>query len=50
MQAAKSDVEALIEGKLDTGVILSGKLKAPTWVDIEKDLECICEKRVGEPL
>lgn len=38
---AKSDVEALIEGKLDTDAILSGKLKAPTWEDIEKELEGI---------
>jgi len=38
---AKSDVEALIEGKLDTNAILSGKLKAPTWKDIEKELEGI---------
>lgn len=38
---AKSDVEALIEGKLDTNAILSGKLKAPTWEDIEKELEGI---------
>jgi len=36
---AKSDVEFLIEGKLDTEAILSGKLKAPTWEDIEKELE-----------
>ena len=38
---AKSDAEALIEGKLDTDAILSGKLKAPTWEDIEKELEGI---------
>ena len=38
---AKSNVEALIEGKLDTAAILSGKLKAPTWEDIEKELEGI---------
>ena len=38
---AKSDVQALIEGKLDTDAILSGKLKAPTWEDIEKELEGI---------
>ena len=38
---AKSDVEALIEGKLDTDSILSGKFKAPTWEDIEKELEGI---------
>jgi type I restriction enzyme, S subunit len=38
---AKSDVEALIEGKLDTDAIQSGKLKAPTWEDIEKELEGI---------
>lgn len=37
----KSDVEALIEGKLDLDVILYGKLKAPTWEDIEKELEGI---------
>lgn len=41
VQAAKYDVEALIEGKLDTDAILSGKLKAPTWEDIEKELEGI---------
>jgi len=40
-EGAKSDVEALIEGKLDTDAILSGKLKAPTWEDIEKELEGI---------
>lgn len=38
---AKADVEALIEGKLDADAILSGKLKAPTWEDIEKELEGI---------
>lgn len=38
---AKSDVEAFIEGKLDTEAILSGKLKAPTWADIEIELEVI---------
>jgi len=38
---AKSDVEALIEGKLDADAIMSGKLKAPTWEDIEKELEGI---------
>ena len=37
----KSDVESLIEGKLDTVAIMSGKLKAPTWEDIEKELEGI---------
>ncbi len=36
---AKSDVEALIEGTLDTNAILSGKLKPPTWEDIEKELK-----------
>ena len=36
---AKSDIEALIEGTLDTNVILSGKLKPPTWEDIEKELK-----------
>jgi type I restriction enzyme S subunit len=41
VEEAKSDVEALIEGKLDTDAILSGKLKAPTWEDIEKELEGI---------
>lgn len=38
---AKSDVESLIEGKLDTDAILSGKLKATTWEEIEKELEGI---------
>lgn len=38
---AKSDVEALIEGKLDTDAIMSGSLKAPSWEDIEKQLEGI---------
>lgn len=38
---AKSDVESLIEGELDTDAILSGKLKAPTWEDIQKELEGI---------
>jgi len=37
----KSDVEALIEGKLDVEAVMSGKLKAPTWEDIEKELEGI---------
>jgi hypothetical protein len=41
MVESKSIVEALIEGKLDTDAILSGKLKAPTWEDIEKELEGI---------
>lgn len=41
VEEAKSDVEALIEGKLDTDAIMSGKLKAPTWEDIEKELEGI---------
>jgi type I restriction enzyme S subunit len=36
---AKSQVESLIEGTLETEAILSGKLKAPTWQDIEKELE-----------
>lgn len=41
VQAAKFDVEVLIEGKLDVEAIISGKLKAPTWEDIEKELEDI---------
>ncbi len=36
---AKSDVEALIEGTLDTNAIMSGKLKPPTWEVIEKELK-----------
>ncbi len=32
-------LDHLIGGKLDTDAILSGKLKAPTWEDIEKELE-----------
>lgn len=35
---AKSDVEKLIEGKLDTEGILSGRIKAPTWDGIEAEL------------
>ena len=38
---AKCDVESLIEGKLDSEAIMSGKRKAPTWEDIEKELEGI---------
>ena len=38
---AQADVEFLIEGKLETDDILSGQLKAPTWEDIEKELEGI---------
>lgn len=38
-EKAKSDVEALIEGTLDTNAILSGKLKPPTWEDVEKELK-----------
>lgn len=38
---AVSDAEKLIEGELDTDAIMSGKLKAPTWEDIEKELEGI---------
>ena len=41
VQSAKSDVEALIEGNLNTDAILSGNLKSPTWEDIEKELEGI---------
>jgi len=36
---AKSHVEALIEGTLDTDAIMSSKLKPPTWEDIEKELK-----------
>jgi len=35
---AKSDIEALIEGTLDTNAILSGKLKPPTWETINESL------------
>lgn len=38
---ACSLVESLIEGNLDVDAILSGKLKAPTWEEIEKELEGI---------
>ena len=38
---AKSDVESLIEGRLDIDAILSDKLKAPNWEDIEAKLEDI---------
>lgn len=31
IQQAKADVEALIEGTLDTDAILTGKVKPPTW-------------------
>jgi len=41
---AKSDVEALIEGTLDTKAILSGKLKPPTEEDVLQ-LENTDEKR-----
>ncbi|GIK36924.1 MAG: hypothetical protein BroJett011_07570 [Chloroflexota bacterium] len=36
---AKSDVEKLIEGKLDTEGIMAGRLKAPTWEGIQANLE-----------
>jgi len=35
---AKSDIEALIEGTLDTNAILSSKLKSPTWEAINESL------------
>jgi len=35
---AKSDIEALIEGTIDTNAILSGKLKPPTWETINESL------------
>ncbi|MCD6305951.1 MAG: hypothetical protein J7M32_06640, partial [Deltaproteobacteria bacterium] len=35
---AKSDIEALIEGILDTDAILSGKLKPPTWETINESI------------
>jgi len=38
-KGAKTDIEELVEGDLDTDAILSGKLKAPSWEDIEKELE-----------
>jgi hypothetical protein len=31
---AKSDVEALIEGRLDVGGIVAGRVKPPTWDEI----------------
>lgn len=34
IKEAKSDVEKLIEGKLDTKGIISGRIKGPTWEDI----------------
>lgn len=40
-KGAKANIEELIDGDLDTASILSGKLKAPTWEDIEKELEGI---------
>ncbi|QTA78424.1 Type I restriction endonuclease domain-containing protein [Desulfonema limicola] len=39
IEEAKSDVEKLIEGKLDTEGIISGCIKAPTWEDIEFQIE-----------
>jgi len=47
INSAKSDVESLIEGKLDTAAILSGKLKAPTWEEIEQELEVRSEETGG---
>ena len=41
IKKAKSDVESLIDGKLEIEAILSGKMKAPAWEDIEKELEGI---------
>ena len=38
---AKEATDKLVKGHLDTDAILSGKLKAPTWEDIEKELEGI---------
>ena len=35
---AKADVEALIEGTLDTAAILSGRLKPPTYEDLVKTM------------
>ncbi len=40
-QKAKADVEALIEGTLATEAILSGKLKTPSWEEIEKEVVII---------
>lgn len=34
IREAKSDVEALIEGRLDVEGILAGRIKSPTWEDI----------------
>lgn len=36
---AKSDVEKLIEGKLDTAGIMTGRVKVPTWEDIQAAFE-----------
>ena len=44
---AKSDVESLIESKLDIEAILSGKLKPLTWEEIEQELEDRSEKTGG---
>lgn len=38
---AKKATDNLVKGQLDIDAILSGKLKAPTWEDIEKELEGI---------
>lgn len=36
---AKANVEALIEGKLDTEGILSGRVRPPTWEEVAKQME-----------
>lgn len=41
IEEAKEDTEALIEGRLDSDAILSGKVKAISWDDIQKELEGI---------
>ncbi|HBY97765.1 MAG TPA: hypothetical protein DEP84_28125 [Chloroflexi bacterium] len=39
VEKAKADVEALIEGTLDTDAILNGHVKPPTWDDVMRDVE-----------
>jgi type I restriction enzyme, S subunit len=47
-KAAKTDVEALIEGRLDVAGIMDGRLQPPTWASIQQELSLT--KSVSEPV
>ncbi|MBK8988195.1 MAG: hypothetical protein IPM39_19370 [Chloroflexi bacterium] len=47
-KAAKADVEALIEGRLDVAGIMDGRLQPPTWPSIQQELSLT--KSVSEPV